>query len=184
MTKLSALLISSLLGLSSVAASAAPLPDDSGYHVGGQWRDQNNQVFRWPSLQGKKQVVAMVYTQCEHTCPIIVHGLKEVQKQLTPAERQNTGFVLVSFTPKTDTPKVLKAYAQGQGLDQHWTLLRGDDASVRALAMIMNVKYQVAKDGSVSHSNTVQILDQDGRVVKQESGMQGQNAAILKALRR
>nr|MBP6563919.1 SCO family protein [Neisseriaceae bacterium] len=169
MNTFSILLLGSLLGLSSMASSAAPLPDDSSYHVGGQWRTQDNQVFQWSSLQGKKQVVAMVYTQCEHTCPIIVHGLKQVQKQLTPAERQNTGFVLVSFTPKTDTPKVLKAYGQGQGLDQSWTLLSGDDASVRALAMVMDVKYQVAKGGAVSHSNTVQILDQQGRVVKQEN---------------
>ncbi|MEM0514814.1 SCO family protein [Pseudoalteromonas sp. YIC-827] len=180
MKKFTSLLITSTLLLFSSAKSlagdsagalTAELPGDSIYHLNSQWQTQDNQALNLAALQGKKQLVSLIYTHCLHTCPTIVMTMQQVQQSL-PAELQNdVGFVLVSLTPDSDTPEMLKSFAERRKLTpDHWTLLTGDSQDVRALAMALNIKYQKSDDNEVAHSNLMTLLDEQGRVVFQEIG--------------
>lgn len=152
-------------------AGAETLPDDSIYQLPGEWQDQNATPHTLADLQGKRQLLAMVYTDCEHACPIIVNNMKQVQKKMDDPECKRTGYVLVSFTPDVDTPEKLTRFSDQYSLDECWTLLSSSDRQVRQLAMALSIKYAVDETGYVSHSNLMSVLDEKGRLLGQFSGM-------------
>jgi len=169
--------LASLLILWGCAVHAA-LPGDSVYQHRADWQDQNQQTRQLATFSGKKLVVAMIYTHCLHTCPIIVSSLKSLQTELarhgakTQLEhRDNYHFALVSLTPQSDTPETLKAFAKRRDLDEKsWSLLSGRDSDVRTLAMLLGVKYKTMADNELAHSNVFTVLDEQGRIVMQRPG--------------
>ena len=147
------------------------LPGDSIYQVGGHWQNQQAEIVELGELRGRKQVVSMVYTHCEHVCPVVVSSMKTVAASLPEEMKNEVGFVLVTFTPSTDTPDVLAEYARQQNLAKdQWSLLRTDDDTIRDLAMVLGVKYEKLDNNEVNHSNLISVLDEQGRLVFQESG--------------
>jgi protein SCO1/2 len=80
--------------------------------------------------------------------------------------------------PTTDTPDVLKAYAEKRGLDG-WLLLSGNDEDVRTLAMVLDVKYVPAGQTEISHSNLITILDTQGTI---EHKIQGTSVDLKSAM--
>ncbi len=164
-------LISGLLLCFCTSIFAAPiLPSDSVYQVGGSWLTENNETIQLESLAGKPQIVALIYTGCSNSCPIIVESMKRVEKQVPVNMRNKIGFVLVSLTPDTDYPKTLKAFAEKKGLNSNWKLLRGTNELVRTLSNALNGRYKVIKDDDVAHSNTVTLLNNKGQIEMQVSG--------------
>jgi protein SCO1/2 len=141
----------------------AEYPGNSIYQLDSSWQTQNSQSMSLRELAGNKILLSMTYTSCQHTCPTIVSNMQAIEKQLSEAQRDEVKFVLVSLMPTTDTPDVMKAYAEKRGLDG-WLLLSGSDEDVRTLAMVLEVKYVPAGETEISHSNLITILDTQGRV--------------------
>ena len=151
--------------------SEQSLPDDSIYHLNNEWVTQDEQTINIKSFAGKRQLISLIYTHCMHTCPTIVATMQNIEKQLPEDVLANTEFVLVSLTPNSDTPKVLKEFAEKRKLDpKRWTLLTGDKQDVRSLAMALNVRYKKSEDNEVAHSNVFTLLDEKGRILFQEVG--------------
>lgn len=164
-------LLIALLCIVSHSIFAEPaLPDDSIYHVGGNWQTSNNETIPLKSLVGKSQLIALIYTGCSSSCPLIVESMKRVEQKIPAKMRKKFGFVLISLTPDTDYPKVLKAFAERKKLNQNWTLLRGNNESVRTLSNALNERYKVINEGEVAHSNTVTLLNEKGQIQIQGSG--------------
>ena len=164
------LIISFLLCFSTSIFAASDLPSDSVYQVGGTWLTDNNESIQLESLAGKPQLIALIYTGCSNSCPIIVESMKRVEKQVPLNMRSKIGFVLVSLTPDTDYPKTLKTFAEKKGLNPNWKLLRGNNELVRTLSNALNGRYKVIKDDDVAHSNTVTLLNSQGQIQMQASG--------------
>ena len=164
------LIIALLLSFSTSIFAEPALPSDSVYQVGGTWQTDNNESIQLESLAGKPQLIALIYTGCSNSCPIIVESMKRVEKQVPMNFRDKIGFVLVSLTPDTDYPKTLKAFAEKKGLNPNWKVLRGNNELVRTLSNVLNGRYKVAKDGDVAHSNTVTLLNSQGQIQMQASG--------------
>lgn len=166
------ILIGSVLGLAAHSQAVADdMPEDSIYQLASEWTTQDKESLNIEQLKGKKQVVSLIYTHCMHTCPTIVATMQEVQKSLPGNEQDKVGFVLISLTPDSDTPKVLKSFAQRRKLDpKSWTLLTGSEQDVRSLAMALNIKYKKSDDNEVAHSNLMTVLDEEGRILFQEIG--------------
>lgn len=171
-----------LLCFSTSIFAASGLPSDSIYQVGGTWQTEDNQSIQLESLAGKAQVIALIYTGCSNSCPIIVESMKRVEKQVPLNMRSKIGFVLISLTPDTDYPKTLKAFAEKKGLNSNWKLLRGTNELVRTLSNTLNGRYKVIKDGDVAHSNTVTLLNNQGQIQIQASGTQTGIKPILDAV--
>lgn len=160
-----------LLFIVSHSLFAEPaLPGDSIYHVGGAWQTESNETIPLESLAGKPQVIALIYTGCSTSCPLIVESMKRIEQKMPAKMRKKIGFVLVSLTPDTDYPKVLKAFAEKKKLNQNWKLLRGNNKSVRTLSNALNGRYKFVKDGEIAHSNTVTLLNEKGQIQFQSSG--------------
>lgn len=151
--------------------SKEQLPDDSIYHLNSEWQTQDGESINIQSLSGKRQVVSLIYTHCMHTCPTIVATMQNIEKKLPKEVLDNTEFVLVSLTPNSDTPSVMKEFADKRKLNQQrWRLLTGDPNDVRSLAMALNIRYKKSEDNEVAHSNMFTLLDEQGRIVFQEVG--------------
>jgi protein SCO1/2 len=113
-----------LLGLWSATLTAADHADHAGhtglpaaaysprslYQLESVWTTAADQPLRLGQLEGKVQVLAMVYTTCEFACPLIVSLMQRIEAALPPELRPDAGFVLVTFEPARDTPTVLSAY--------------------------------------------------------------------------
>ncbi|NQD37903.1 SCO family protein [Permianibacter sp. IMCC34836] len=166
----------------SAAASSGALPTDSLYHSETHWQDMNNQSVLLPTLQGKVQLVAFVYTHCVSMCPVIVADLQRVEAMLTDTERQQVHFTLISLDPERDLPETMLAFMQTHKLDtEHWQFMRGNDDDTRELAMLFNIRYRQEGE-EIVHSNTISVLDGSGRLIHQRLGAGGLDA-VMTAIR-
>jgi len=175
-------LLASVLLIILTQTSYADYPGDSVYLLQAQWHTQDSQKLSLGDFAGKKLVISMTYTSCQHTCPVIVSNMQTIEKTLSASDRDNVRFVLVSLLPRSDTPERLKAYATKRGLNG-WTLLSGHEEDVRQLAMVLNVRYKVVGENEVAHSNLITILDEQGRVKKQLTGTESRTELAMQYLR-
>jgi protein SCO1/2 len=162
------------------AERQAPQASDfSLYELPSEWRDQRGDTVRLSQLAGAVRVVAMVYTSCQATCPLIVADLKRIEAALPPDRRADVGFVLVSLDPERDTPGRLAAWAEQTRLDPaRWTLLAGGDDDVRELAATLDVRYQAQADGELAHTNGLTVLDRSGGIIHRQVGLGDTDATI------
>jgi protein SCO1/2 len=169
--------------LSALSALAlADLPGDSIYQLDSQWTDQNNRELNITDFAGKKVVLSMTYTSCQHTCPTIVSNMQAIEKALDKTQRDQVAFVLVSLLPVTDTPAAMKAYEKKRGLEG-WSLLSGSDADVRSLAMALNIRYKPTGIGEVSHSNLINIIGPEGSLQFAVSGVSDEPVEAINYLK-
>lgn len=163
-------------------AAAAEGDGYSLYELPSLWRTAQGDTVRLSALSGRVQVVAMVYTSCTATCPIILADLKRIEAAVPADRREEVGFVLVSLDPWRDTPGRLARWAQQSGLDPaRWTLLSGDDAAVRELAASLDVRYQAQSGGEIAHTNALTVLDRAGSMRHRQVGL-GSTDATLQAM--
>ncbi|UVL21629.1 MULTISPECIES: SCO family protein [unclassified Pseudomonas] len=96
-------------------------------------KDQDGRELRFYSdvLKDKVVMLNVIFTHCNDACPLITRKLREVREAMDPALAARVTFVSLSSDPLNDTPEVLKAFAQKQGVDgPNWLFLTGDKASV------------------------------------------------------
>jgi protein SCO1/2 len=164
------------------ALAVADLPGDSIYQLNSQWTDQDERELNIAHFAGKKVVLSMTYTSCQHTCPTIVSNMQAMEKALDKAQRDQVAFVLVSLLPVTDTPAAMKAYEKKRGL-KGWSLLSGSDADVRSLAMALNIRYKPTGTGEVSHSNLINIIGPEGSLQFSVSGVSEKSVEAINYLK-
>lgn len=148
------------------------LPGDSVYQLPVVLIDHNGRAADWRGRRGKPQLVSMFYTSCKYICPLIVDSGKAIEKQLTPAERQRIGILLISMDPVRDTPAALKAIVEKRKLDvARWTLASPPKQDVRALAGVLGIRYRELADGEFNHTSALVLLDADGRILARTERM-------------
>ncbi len=153
-------------GATAAATGPAPLPGDSIYQLPMMLTDQHGKRWDWGSKRGRPQVVAMFYTSCQFTCPLVVDSGKAIEHALSPAERPRLGLMLISIDPKRDTPAALMHVVKERGLDSnYWSLASPDSPSVRAAAGVLGVRYRRLANGDFNHTSGLLLLDRDGRIV-------------------
>lgn len=197
--KIHLLLLCALLAVRAAAGDAAKKPDlccqpvsasgdytqESLYQIETAFTDDGGRPFKLGQLRGRPVVITMFFASCGYACPLLVADMQSIRARLPAALREKAAFVLVSFDAERDTPAALRHYREERGIDASWTLLHGDAAAVRELAALLGVKYKQEADGMFSHSNLVTILNAEGEIVKQRTGLRdglAEAAAALSAL--
>jgi protein SCO1/2 len=176
MHRLIALSMLLLLAVSAAAGPDAPaaLPRDSIYQLDAPLTDQSGRRLTLASRRGSPQLVVMFYTSCKFICPTIIDTVLDVDRKLTPAERQRFGVLLISLDAQRDDPGALRAVADKRGLDlARWTLVQPRPADVRAIAGLLGVRYRPLADGEFNHTGMLVLLDADGRIVARSSKTSG-----------
>jgi len=95
--------------------------------------------------------------------------MKKIEKKITP---DDADFLLISIDPDRDTPGALLDYAKTSKLDlNRWRLLTGNKNGISELAAALGFRYKQEPDGSFSHSNIINVLNESGEVAYQHFGL-------------
>lgn len=129
--------------------------------------NQNGQPFGSAKLKGKIWIAAFIFTTCPGPCPIISSRMAEMQRPL-----ENSDVHLVSFTvdPETDTPEVLRDYAERlHARAGRWDFLTGDKDAIYSLTQQgfkLAVADSAAEDGSGGpvHATRAVLVDRVGAI--------------------
>lgn len=160
----------------------ATVSENSIYQLESVWKNETGKKMMLNELKGKKQIMAMVFTSCTYACPLIVNDMKKIESQI---KSDDVNFLLISIDPRRDTPEVLLQYARNNKLDmKRWHLLTGDENSISELAAALGFKYKKEPDGSFSHSNIINVLNEAGEVAYQHFGLNQDTQDVLDKLKK
>jgi protein SCO1 len=167
-----------LLVVSTIAQAAAPspppLPRDSVYQLDAPLVDQAGRHLKLGDKRGSVQVAAMFYTSCGAICPTLIDTVLDLERRLTPTERERLGVLPISLDPQRDDPAALQATADKRGLDtRRWTLAQPQQADVRAIAGLLGVRFRALANGELNHTGVPVLLDIDGRVLARSEKTRG-----------
>jgi protein SCO1/2 len=156
----------------SAERAAGPLTDKSLYQLDSTWTNDNGLPVKLSALCGRPQLVCMFFAHCQYACPLLVQQMKQIEAALPENLRTNVGFVLVSFDTERDTPDALHQYRLQHDLAaERWTLLHGSNDDVLELAALLGVKFKKDAQGQFMHSNVLTILNSQGEITFQETGL-------------
>lgn len=150
------------------AGSARPEPN-KGVAVGDlvpdfALTDQTGRLTRLSQFRGEPVAVTFVYTRCPvaTACPMTMTKFSRLNAALSG---EKFGRLLcVTVDPKNDTPAVLRAFASKIGADPaRWKFLTGDPGAVARAAESFGVLYYPDR-GQIVHSQTVAVVDPQGRL--------------------
>ncbi|MDX1700028.1 MAG: SCO family protein [Melioribacteraceae bacterium] len=145
-------------------------------------------------ISGDIGIVGYIFTNCPDICPLTTNNMRLVQEQLKADNITGVQFVSISFDPDVDKPKVLKEFAQIRNLDlSNWDFLTGEKSTIDMLLKKVGVvafvgDSTVFEDGSKSyyytHTDRIQLIDQDGRIRKNYLGSAANIDEIVNDVRR
>lgn len=161
-------------GFFALAALAeVPFPKNSIFQITTVWKTQENKEIQLKDLAGKATIIGMVYTSCEHSCPLTISRLQDIEKKITKAGVKNYQIVLASFDTKKDRPEHLKKYMKKRNLDAaKWIFLAADqDETIRELAIVLGINYKRLNDNDFSHSNVLTLLSPQGVILEKLEGL-------------
>lgn len=157
-----------------------PVVDNLGNHD-YKLVDQDNRPVDFPELtNGKIAVVGYIFTNCPDICPLTTNNMQRIQQRVKDEKIPGVDFVTISFDPETDTPEVLKKYADIRNLDlSNWEFLTGKKSIIDSLIKEVGViaipsDSTVLKDGRkiyyYIHTDRIQLIDKDGKIRKNYHG--------------
>ncbi len=146
--------------------------EKSLYLLNAIWTSDVGREVKLEVLRGRPQVIALFFTNCEHSCPLIVENMKAIDKALPGNVRDKVDFLLVSIDPERDTPEALRGFRARHALPtERWTLLRGNAEATRQLAGMVGFSYQPGSPTQYAHSLLISIMDESGVIVFQQVGL-------------
>jgi protein SCO1/2 len=157
--------------------------EKSVYRLSSTWTSDTGKEVTLDSLRGRPVVMALFFTNCEHSCPFIVNDMKSMQSALSAAAKQKVDFALVTIDPERDSVAVLKAFRAKHKLPgEHWTLLRSTPESVKQLAERLGFNYAAGSKTQFAHSIMVTVLNSAGEVAHQQVGIGVDRKSAIEAL--
>ena len=127
--------------------------------------NQGAQPFGSKQLAGKIWIADFIFTTCPGPCPIISTRMSELQK---PLEKTDVHFVSFSVDPETDTPPVLRAYADKLRKQPfRWDFLTGPKDTIGAISRdgfnLGLVEGEESGSGPI-HSTRFVLVDRRGTI--------------------
>ena len=167
----------------STAQSASRSSDKSIYQAESTWITDHQKQLKLSALGGRPQVLVMFFANCQFACPVLVNDMKKIEAALAPEVRSRVGFTLVSFDCKRDTPAALAQYRRARDLpEKNWTLLCGKPDDVLELAALLGLNFKEDANGQFSHSNVITILNAQGEIAHQQTGLSGDSRETIRLL--
>lgn len=165
-------------GLPPLKATAKSL-----YGLDVKWTSDLGREVKLDVVRGRPVVLLMYFTNCEHSCPLMVGDLKAIEAGLSARARAKTDFVLVSIDPDRDSVAALKTFREQRKLGpEHWMLLRGETPDVCKLAEAIGFQYVPGSKTQFAHSLLVTVLNARGEIVFQQAGVSGDRREAIRAI--
>jgi protein SCO1/2 len=166
----------------SAAAPVGTISSESIYQLPDTFETQDNKKIVLSSFAGKPTVVGMIFTHCPYACPRLTADIKGIEDKIK-SKSEDVNYLLISFDSERDLPNQLKKFSNDHALDENWTLLHGDENTIRILSVLLNVQFQKDAEGNFSHSNIISVLDKNGVLVFQKEGIDADPAETISAIK-
>lgn len=153
--------------LAHQASSAEPATtSESATPWGGDYfpnillTDQDGRQVRFfdDLIKNKVVVINFIFTSCSDSCPLETARLRQVQKLLGDRVGQDIFFYSISIDPLSDTPEVLKAYAQRFKVGPGWKFLTGEFEDVTDLRKKLGLFIDGVDNGRTKDHNLSLIV--------------------------
>ena len=133
--------------------------------------DHDGRTFDPAVMRGKVWVVGFMFTSCPSICPKISRAMLGLQQKFATFG-VDAHLLSLSVDPETDTPEVLKRYAETLGADlERWRFVTGSRAAMEALVVggfKVAMDKQEPADGvtmyDIAHTSKLVLVDADGGV--------------------
>lgn len=173
-----ALLLLGALAAPPIAAQVVTVHDEasalrvSQSAIGKPVRDHafvnaDRETITLDSFRGKPLIVNLIYTSCDHTCPLVVQTLARAVEVAQDAFGEDSFHVVtVGFDPRYDKPARMRSYARAQGIDlPNWQFLSATPATIDALVEDVGFVFYPSPRG-FEHLAQTTILDDQGVVYR------------------
>jgi protein SCO1/2 len=143
--------------------------------------NQDSSKVNFPDrFKGKILVTGFIFTNCPDICPMTIHNMQLIQKELAKEKIKNVEFAAVSFDPLRDTPEVLSKQAELREVDlSNFNFLTGNKNRIDSLLDAMNI-FAFTDDTTYTesgepvyffvHTDRITLVDQQGSIRKEYSG--------------
>jgi protein SCO1 len=162
------------------SSKAARLPGNSIYHLRGQWTNQENKKISFQSLSGRLRIIAMVYTKCPSSCPMIVQDIKLAMSQIPSEFRQGLHVDLFSFDSENETAESLQNFRAKFKMTDNWSAYSGSQSAVSELAAVLGLQFKKQPSGEFIHANVIYLVNGKGEVLAKQEGLKASNADFQK----
>jgi cytochrome oxidase Cu insertion factor (SCO1/SenC/PrrC family) len=142
------------------AASESATPWGGDYFPNTLLTDQDGQQVHFfdDLIKDKVVVINFIFTSCSDSCPLETARLRQVQKLLGDRVGQDIFFYSISIDPLSDTPEVLKAYAQRFKVGPGWRFLTGEFEEVTDLRKKLGLFIEGVDNGRSKDHNLSLIV--------------------------
>lgn len=136
--------------------------------------NQNNENVSLEDLNGEWWIADFIFTNCVTVCLPMTYNMSILQQQLA---ENNLDVQLISFSvdPETDTPEVLKEYAESYDVDfSNWSFLTGynfdtiKELSVQSFAAGLQ---QEPDSDQIQHVSRFYLINPEGEIIKHYEGI-------------
>jgi protein SCO1/2 len=103
-------------------------------------------------IKGKVVAINLIYTTCRYSCPLETARLVQLQKMMGDRMDKDVFFYSISIEPETDTPEVLKAYAEKYHVGPGWLFLTGKPADIKLLSHKLGLDSLPSADDPDGHT--------------------------------
>jgi protein SCO1 len=147
--------------------------------------DQDGRLVMKKDFLGRPLAVNFVFTSCRSArmCPASTTCMKQLGDELAKLpDAAKARLVTITFDPETDVPGVLRAYADGYGIDHaRHRFLTGDKGQIKDLMRHYGIQ-TLRDDGTIVHNAALIVISAEGRITYRSEGPSFDAADVAKRL--
>jgi protein SCO1/2 len=135
--------------------------------------DQDGRLVMKKDFLGHPLALNFIFTSCRSArmCPASSACMKQLGDALAKMPgAADVRLLTITFDPETDTPGVLRAYADGYGIDHaRHRFLTGDAGQVKDLMRHYGIQ-TLRDDGTIVHNAALIVISPEGRIAYRSEG--------------
>lgn len=135
--------------------------------------DQDGRLVMKKDFLGHPLALNFIFTSCRSArmCPASSACMKQLGDALAKMPgAAEVRLLTITFDPETDTPGVLRAYADGYGIDHaRHRFLTGDAGQIKDLMRHYGIQ-TLRDDGTIVHNAALIVISPEGRIAYRSEG--------------
>lgn len=135
--------------------------------------DQDGRLVMKKDFLGHPLALNFIFTSCRSArmCPASSTCMKQLGDALAKMSgAADVRLLTITFDPETDTPGVLRTYADGYGIDHaRHRFLTGDPGQIKDLMRHYGIQ-TLRDDGTIVHNAALIVISPEGRIAYRSEG--------------
>jgi protein SCO1/2 len=124
-------------------------------------RDYRGRLVSMRAQRGKIVLLSFVDSKCTEACPIVTSVMAQTYRRLAPSVRRQVVPILISVSPKVDTPQSVRRFlARRHALALNYLL--GTPRQLRPVWKAYGILSALDSGNADIHSSDVRVFDRNG----------------------